>query len=131
MEAAKILLLGFSTITLFFLPKSLLAQDQGMRRDASKIIETEKNILTDSLPSLSSDQKLIIDQIYKDFEREFKTARANAEPGNREAMMSSMQKIRESKNESLMAILTEEQYSKFEEIMKNMRQSKGRNRDGN
>ena len=131
MEISKFILSGLLITTVFFLPKNLVAQGGEMRRDASKIIEAEKSILTDSLTSLSDDQKLIIDQIYKDFENEFTAARASVEPGNREVMMLTMQKIRESKNESLKAILTEEQYKKFEDIMKKMRQSRGRNRDGN
>ena len=131
MEISKFILSGLLITTVFFLPKNLVAQGGEMRRDASKIIEAEKSILTDSLTSLSDDQKLIIDQIYKDFESEFTAARASVEPDNREVMMLTMQKIRESKNESLKAILTEEQYKKFEDIMKKMRQSRGRNRDGN
>lgn len=101
----------------------------GMRRDPAQMIKAEKKLMYDSLKTLNKDQKLILDQIYTDYELAFTNAFENADPSNREAMRETMMAIRDEKNESLMAILTEEQFLKFEAIMKarrdKMRQKRG------
>ena len=101
----------------------------GMRRNPEQMVAAEKKLLYDSLTTLNGDQKLIIDQIYKDYELAFEEARKNSDPNNREAMRDTMMAIREGKDESLKAILTEDQFLKFEALLKarrdEMRQKRG------
>jgi hypothetical protein len=76
----------------------------------------EKQLVLDSLQDLSNDQKLIIESIYTDFEAAINEARAGA-TGDREAMRSTMMGIRDSKNEALQAVLSEEQYKEYEALI--------------
>ncbi len=110
-------------------PLSSFAQGgQGPRRDPGQMVAAEKKIILDSIDGLNEEQKLIINEIYKDYEQSMTTMRANADPDNREAMMSGMTTIREGKNESLKAILTEAQYIRYESLMKAVREQMGQRR---
>lgn len=100
-----------------------------MRRDPAQMVAVEKKLVFDSLTTLNENQKLIIEQIYKDYAQAFTAARADADPNNREAMITKMRIIRDNKNESLKAILTEVQYSQYDGIMKARRQGRRRTND--
>ena len=81
-------------------------KEGGMRGNPSQMVAAEKKLMYDSLTTLNDDQKLIIDQIYRDYELAFEEARKNADPTNREAMRETMMAIRDGKDESVQAILT-------------------------
>ena len=93
----------------------------GRQFDPVKMVAAEKQILIDSIAGLNVDQSLIINEIYKDYEASFLEAREKADPNNREAMRSTMMNIRKEKDEALEAILTEEQFAKFQQILKDRR----------
>lgn len=135
MKAYKPLVtLKFFVLGLFLLPIESFAQGGGgggPRRDPSEFVAIEKQIILDSLAGLNEDQKIIIEEIYKDYEKSITTIRANADPDNREAMRTNMTAIRDGKNESLKAILTEEQYQQFDAIMKARRENMGQRRRNN
>ena len=97
----------------------------GNRPNPAEMVAKEKQMLMDSIPSINEDQKVILDVIYTDYETEISNLRANASPDNREAMRTQMRTIRDQKNESLKAILTEEQYKKYNALMKTMRDQAG------
>lgn len=118
------------------IPTLLLAQGgpgMGRQFDPAQMVAAEKKLLLDSVQGLNDDQKLIINAIYEDYESAFTKARGNANPDNREAMRESMMKIRDEKSEALQAVLTEEQYKAFDEILKRRREQaqQRRRRDRN
>ena len=119
------------TFLLLVLPTLLLAQPgpgrQGMRVDPEQMANAEKQLLSDSISGLNEDQKLIIAEIYKDFSGASSKAIKGANPDNREAMRETMMSIRKEKDEALQAILTDEQYSKFQELL-DKRREQARNR---
>ena len=126
--------LNFLVLGLLLLPIESFSQGGGgggARRDPSEFVAIEKQIILDSLAGLNEDQRLIIEEIYKDYEKSITTIRANADPDNREAMRTNMTTIRDDKNESLKAILTEEQYQKFDAIMKARRENMSQRRRNN
>jgi len=126
--------LKFFVIGLLLLPIESFSQGGGgggPRRDPSEFVAIEKQIILDSLAGLNKDQKLIIEEIYKDYEKSITIIRANADPDNREAMRTNMTAIRDGKNESLKAILTEEQYQQFDAIMKVRRENMSQRRRNN
>ncbi|MEN8251256.1 MAG: hypothetical protein ABFS32_20155 [Bacteroidota bacterium] len=100
---------------------------QGNMRDPAQIANLEKQMILDSITTLNEDQKLIINHIYNDFGEAIKKARTGMEPGNPEGMRDKMMKVREQKDDALKAILTEEQYKKYERIMR-ARMQQGRKR---
>ena len=103
----------------------------GARRNLTEVIAKEKQLVLDSVSGINEDQKLIIEEIYKDYEESMAKLRANADPDNREAMRIDMMAIRDRKNDSLKAILTEEQFLQYEAIMKVMREKMGQRRRNN
>ena len=119
------------TFLLLVLPTLLLAQPglgrQGMRFDPEQMANAEKQLLSDSISGLNEDQKLIIDEIYKDFSGASSKAIEGANPDNREAMRETMMSIRKEKDEALQAILTDELYSKFQGLL-DKRREQARNR---
>lgn len=119
------------TLLLLVIPTLLLAQPgsgrQGMRFNPEQMATAEKQLLNDSISGLNDDQKLIIDEIYKDFSAASSKASEGADPDNREAMRETMMSIRKEKDEALQAILTAEQYSTFQELL-DKRREQGRNR---
>ena len=100
----------------------------GNRSNPAEMVAKEKQMLLDSIPSINEDQRVILDIIYTDYETEISNQRANANPDNREAMRTQMRTIRDQKNESLKAILTEDQYKKYNALMKSMRNQAGQRR---
>ena len=102
----------------------------GGQFDPAKMVAAEKQLLLDSITGLNDDQKLIIDQIYKDYEATFAKARESANPDNREAMRENMLRIRGEKTDALQAILTAEQFSHFDKILAE-RRARARERRGN
>jgi hypothetical protein len=115
-----------------FIPIDSFSQGgEGNRRDPAEFAAAEKQMVLDSIAGLNDEQKLIIAEIYKDYGNAITTARANADPNNREAMRTNMTAIRDEKNESLQAILTEEQYQKYDALMKAIREKMGQRRRGN
>ena len=103
---------------------SLLAQGgPGMGRpfDPARMAAAEKQLLLDSINGLNDDQKIIIEAIYEDYASSFSGARENMDPDNRSAMREKMMKIRDEKNEALKAVLTEDQFDRFSEILEKRR----------
>ena len=124
--------LNFIVLGILLMPIDSFSQSGGgNRRDPAEFIAAEKQMVLDSIAGLNDEQKLIIEEIYKDYGNATITARANADPDNREAMRTNMTAIRDEKNESLKAILTEEQYQKYDAIMKAIREKMGQRRRGN
>ena len=103
----------------------------GGQFDPSKMVTAEKQLLLDSITGLNDDQKLIIDQIYKDYEAAFTKARESANPDNREAMRENMLQIRGEKTDALQAILTAEQFAHFDKILTERRERARKRRDTN
>ena len=101
---------------------------QRQRMDPAQMVAAEKQIILDSIEGLNNEQKLILNEIYKDYEKSLTIMRANADPENREEMRAGMTSIRNEKNESLKAILTGEQYLRYDAIMKAVRESMGQRR---
>ena len=125
---------NFLVLGLILLPTQSFSQGGGgggPRRDVSEIFAAEKQIIIDSLTGVNDDQKLIIEEIYKDYEKSMTNLRANANPDNRETMRTDMTALRDGKNESLKAILTDEQYQQFDAIMKARRETMGQRRRNN
>lgn len=106
----------------------------GQGRDPAKMIAMEKQMLLDSIAGINTEQKLIIDQIYVDYEASLLKMREEMQnSGDREAMREQMMGIREGKEEALKAIFTAEQYSEYERLMKEARErmrERGRTRRG-
>ena len=102
----------------------------GGQFDPAKMVAAEKQLLLDSITGLNDDQKLIIDEIYKDYEATFSKARESANPDNREAMRENMMRIRGEKTDALQAILTAEQFAHFDKIL-TARRERARARRGN
>ena len=130
MKMTKIIncLLGFSLIFSLIATTSMAqggGPGGGNRPNPAEMVAKEKQMLMDSISSINEDQKVILDVIYTDYETEISNLRANANPDNREAMRTQMRTIRDQKNESLMAILTEDQYIKYNALMKTMRDQAG------
>ena len=130
MKIAKILdfLLGFAIIFSLTATASMAqggGPGGGGRPNPAQMVAKEKQMLVDSIPSINEDQKVILEVIYTDYETELSNLRANANPNDREAMRTQMRTIRDQKNESLKAILTEEQYKKYSALMKTMRDQAG------
>jgi hypothetical protein len=117
---------------ILFIPIDSFSQSgEGNRRDPAEITTAEKKIILDSITGLNDEQKLIIEEIYKDYGSAITTARANADPNNREAMRNDMTSIRNEKNESLKAILTQAQYQEYDVLMQAIREKMGQRRRGN
>ena len=118
-------------LLLLVFPTLVLAQSgpnrQGMRLDPKQMAEAEKQLLLDSISGLNNDQKLIIEEIYKDFGNALVKAREAADPDNREAMRETMMSIRKGKDEALQAILTADQHLKFQGML-DKRSEQARNR---
>lgn len=115
----------FLLILAIVFPSILMAQGgpgMGRQFDPAQMVAAEKQLLLDSIQGLNDDQKLIINAIYDDYESAFTKARENMDPDSRQAMRESMMKIRDDKNEALQAVLTEEQYKAFNEILKRRRE---------
>ena len=102
----------------------------GRQFDVAKMVAAEKQLLLDSVSGLNEDQKLIINQIYQDYETAFNEGRKSMDPDNRESMREQMMKIRDEKTEALKAILTENQFNTFQAILEKRREQ-ARNRRRN
>ena len=124
--------LNFIVLGILFTPIDSFSQSgEGNRRDPAESVAAEKQMVLDSIAGLSDEQKLIIGEIYKDYGKAITAARANADPNNREAMRNNMTAIRDEKNDTLKAILTDEQYQKYDAMMKVIRENMVRRRRGN
>ena len=127
-----ITLFNFMVLGVLLQPNEAFSQGGGgARRNLTEVIAKEKQLVLDSVSGINEDRKLIIEEIYKDYEESMAKLRANADPDNREAMRIDMMAIRDGKNDSLKAILTEEQFLQYEAIMKVMREKMGQRRRNN
>jgi hypothetical protein len=129
----RTIIMSVIIIGIFIQPISASAQGgQRQRMDPAQMVAAEKQIVLDSITDLNDEQKLIINEIYKDYEESLTTMRASADQGNREEMRAAMTSLRNEKNESLKAILTEPQYLKYDAMMKAIREKmgQGRRREG-
>ena len=94
----------------------------GRQFDPERMVDAEKKLLLDSIAGLNDDQKLIITAIYDDYASALSSARDNMSPDNREAMRSTMTKIRDDKNQALEEILTDEQMKSFKAMLERRRE---------
>ena len=116
-------------IGIFIQPLASSAQGgQRQRMDPAQMVAAEKQIVLDSIDGLNEEQKLILNEIYKDYEKSLTAARASADTGNREEMRAAMTTVRDEKNASLKAILTEDQYLRYDAMMKAIRANSGQGR---
>lgn len=102
----------------------------GPQFDPSRMAGMEKQLLLDSISGLNDDQKLIINEIYKDFAASTSKAMETRDPNNREAMREKMMNIRKEKDDALKAILTEKQFSDFQKLLERQRAAARKRRQG-
>ncbi|MFY0653411.1 MAG: hypothetical protein JXQ96_15320 [Cyclobacteriaceae bacterium] len=92
---------------------------RGPRMNPAEMAKMEKTMIMDSIPNLSADQMMLIDQIFADMSESTQTLFENARNGgDRTGMREKMQAIRASKNEALKQVFTEEQQQRYAELLK-------------
>lgn len=102
-----------------------MAQGQGGQRpNPAEMVKREKAMILEKITSLSDDQKLILDQVYTDYENSITKLREESS-GNREGMREKMQAIRATKEEALQGLLNEEQNEQYAELKKSRREGRG------
>ena len=124
---------NFTSIIILMIATTSLSLAQGgpgRQFNPTQMANDEKQILLDSIKGLNDDQQLIIDAIYQDYISAVTKARENFDSGDRASMRASMMKVQEEKNEALAAVLTEEQYSDFLEILERRREQAQQRRQG-
>ena len=99
----------------------------GQRRDPAEMIKKEKAMITDNITTLSDDQKLMIDNVFVDYEASMKKARAE-NSGDIGGMREIMQSVRSEKDEAIKGILDEEQNAQYAELVNKGRQEKRKGR---
>lgn len=112
--------IGFVLVIGIVILFSTLAQAQPQRMS----VEDRVKILKDSL-KLSNEQSVEITKILED-QREEMTTAMNENKGDREAMRSVMQDIMKKTNTQIKAVLTEEQATKYDKMLKGRRARLGR-----
>ena len=83
--------------------------------DPEVMAEREKQVVLDSIPDLSDDQKLVIGEIYQNYAERIK-ASLDSSAGDREKMRTAFMEARTAKNELLQEILTADQWAVYERI---------------
>jgi protein CpxP len=101
----------------------------GQRPDPEEMVKREKTLVLDSIPTLSEDQKMLLDMVYEDYAVSMKSVFEGAAGGNREGIREKMQAVRATKDESLEGIFSEEQNTKYKQLMGNNRRG-GRGQGG-
>lgn len=103
----------------------VMAQGQaGQRPNPAEMVKREKAMILEKITSLSDDQKLILDQVYTDYENSITKLREESS-GNREGMREKMQAIRATKEEALQGLLNEEQNEQYAELKKSRKEGRG------
>lgn len=117
----------FILFSLFFAISAYSFAQQGEgrgRRDPAAMVDREKQMVLDSIPSLTEDQIQLIEFVYAQYGESLKTARDEVrESGDREGMRAKMQAIRKEKNAGLKDIFNEEQMTSYKELMETVRQN--------
>jgi Spy/CpxP family protein refolding chaperone len=109
-----------TVIAIVALSLQQVAQAQGMRRTP----EERAKILKDSL-SLSDEQTSKITKIYEAQQKEMMEKMGELQ-GDRDAMRQLMQEVMTKTNKQIEAVLTKEQLKKFQELVKQQMQMRGR-----
>lgn len=81
--------------------------------DPSERIANEKKEVLEKITDLNEDQKLLIDEVYKQFEVTVKETIAS---GDRENMRAQFQENRKKKDEAMKDILSEDQFKLYHEV---------------
>lgn len=102
------------------------AQQGGQRRTAEERTKATIERLTTQL-SLTKDQQTKLDTIYLAYNKELDKVFASGERPDRETM----QKSRAALDEKVKAVLTEDQYKKYQEEQAKMRERRGGQGGGN
>ena len=127
-QRTLLLILGIITAQLAIAqgPGGGQGRQGGSRFNPGEMAKMEKQMILDSIPSLSDDQKLILDQVFKDMETSSKKLMEEMRSSNnREGMREKFQAIRKSKDEALKDLFNEEQNARYEELKKNRRKNRG------
>jgi len=85
--------------------------------DPKKRIEREKEQVQANITDLTEDQKIVLNQIYEDYSKEFIDIRSKSN-GDFQIMRSNIQVIREKKDSMVKDLLTATQYSTYDSLMK-------------
>jgi len=94
--------------------------------DPTQMAEDEKLEVLEKVTNLNDDQKLILDQIYKDFASGIENLFKNRTE-DRELMRAKRQELSEAKKQAIRDLFTEEQYAIYEEITTNRFQRRRNN----
>jgi len=121
MRTMKYLLSVFTFLLLF--ASQLEAQRGNWGRSPEERAEQQSNMMRDSL-ALSDAQYEKVKEVNLEYAKKFDEMRNNAE-GDWSAMREQMGALRQEQNEALKALLTTEQYEKWQKIQEAMRQRRG------
>jgi len=105
------------------------------QQDPTELASREKQMVLDSIPSLTDDQKQLLEFVYTQYGESLKSVREEmqANGGDREAMRGKMQAIRKEKNDGLKDIFNEEQMTTYkammEKVRENMQQRRGKKKN--
>ncbi|WKV12432.1 hypothetical protein [Marivirga harenae] len=92
-----------------------------------EMIKREKQALYEKVEDLSSDQKLLLDGIYEEFQVTLEeTMEELRSSGDRESRREKMEAIRTEKDTLVKDVLSEEQYKIYESISQSRAKRKGR-----
>lgn len=108
-------------LTLTSLAFSQTRQRDGQGFNPGQMIEAEKKEVYEKLSNLTEDQKEVIEIVYDDYAEALGKLREEAN-GDFQAMRTKMMSVREEKDESMKAVLTEEQYKEYSALMEERRQ---------
>ncbi|UXX79190.1 hypothetical protein N7E81_17695 [Reichenbachiella carrageenanivorans] len=103
----------------------------GRRMNPDDMVQREKQNLYSKVENLSEDQIMIIDGIYEEFAQSMQeTFQEVRKSGNREEMRPKMEALNKEKDGLMFDILSEEQYTIYEELTKAQRE-RMKERQGN
>jgi len=94
---------------------------QGGGVDPAQMAEKEKQEVLTKVTTLNDDQKLALDQIYKDYATGIKNLMKNG-TGDKEQMRAKRQELAKTKDEAVKVQFTDEQYTLYEEVMASRRE---------
>lgn len=122
--------------SLFFVLISYAFAQQGQGRrggnrvDPTAMANKEKQLVLDSIPSLTEDQVQLLEFVYAQYAESLTTAREEVRAsGDREGMREKMQSIRKEKNEGLKDIFSEDQMTTYKALMETARQNMQQRRE--
>jgi hypothetical protein len=118
-----------AVVAFFALSFNVFSQGPGGRRaggGSDEMIKREKQALYEKVEDLSSDQKLLLDGIYEEFQVTLEeTMKELRSSGDRESRREKMEAIRTEKDTLVKDVLNEEQYKIYESISQTGAKRKG------